>query len=147
MKKIQIYINIITFCLLASCVSNPYIGKYDLNESYAQAKPKIDQYYRSQVRSFGLFQDKKTFEINETNPGSNTRYSLTKWAPDIGTKLLHTSELKKTSNSTSSFTVNAKPEGEGTGSPQSRVEGFDKWIMPNLNVKNRDIRELVKEQE
>ena len=140
MKVLNLALGLFTL-VLCSCIEYPYKGAYQFAEPYPVAKSKIDQYYGQQKKSFNLFQDQITPNIHETTPGSKTIYSLTRWAPDIGSQLLHEASLTKTGASTSKFEVGASGSLYWGASTAGRVKDIDEWVMANLKVKHREFGE------
>jgi len=137
-----IYITLVCFALaLCSCTQYPYKGSYLLAESYPSAKSKLDQYYGQQKKGFTLFQDQITPIIQETAPGNKTSYSLTRWAPDIGSQLLHEASLSRTGATTSRFEVGASGSLYWGASTADRVEDIDEWVVANLKVRRREFGE------
>jgi len=126
---------------LSSCTEYPYKGSYQLAECYPSAKSKIDQYYRQQKKSFNLIQDQITPNIQENAFRTRTSYSLTRWAPDIGSQLLHEASLSKTGSATSTFEVGASGSLYWGASTGGRVKDIDDWVVANLKVRRRDFGE------
>jgi hypothetical protein len=140
MKTLSIASGILAlaFC---SCTQYTYKASYKLGEPYPSAKAKIDRYYDGQEKSFNLFQDQVRLSRREAVPGSRTDYSLTKWAPDIGSQLLHGSTLAKAGDAGSTFEVTAEPIYQWGSSTESRVKDIDEWVVANLKVRHREAGE------
>ncbi|MES2439081.1 MAG: hypothetical protein V4584_08435 [Verrucomicrobiota bacterium] len=133
--------------LLVSC-TDQYARRvtYQLGNGYSDARGKLDSYHQGKVRSFNPFQDKVTVSAFETVPGQQSRFSLTVWAPDIGTVPRYESVLTRQGDRCRFVVTEHGNPGivyDGpralTGDTLGPLKPLDKWVTGNLVVISREV--------
>ena len=132
---------LVAVLFLASCAPiQPHVITYRLNDTYPAARDKIAAYHRSQQRSFSLIQDQMVPNVEEVSPGQKCSFSLSRRAPDIGTRSLHHSVLSKAGQgAVYEVTEDERPETLTLPAllklnPPPHVQRLDTWVRSNLSV-------------
>ncbi len=132
--------------LFVGCVPlQPKTVTYQLRNNYQSAKSKIADYHQRQERKFTIFQDRMTPSISEGPSGDSCQFSLTRWAPDIGTHCYHRSTLQSTAdgcNYTISGESSMSMEFAHTalrGKTLGPLQEIDTWVQKSLEVAQRTV--------
>lgn len=133
--------------LFVSCADQyPRQVTYQLGNSYSDARGKLASYHQGEVHGFNLFQDKVSVSVVETIPNQESQFSLTFWAPDIGTVPSYGSVLKRNGGKCEYVVTERRNPGvvyDGpralTGDTLGPLKPIDKWVAGNLVVMSREV--------
>jgi hypothetical protein len=146
--RISKYLHVLAIPLLFVSCADQYARRvtYQLGNSYSDARGKLTSYHQGRVSNFSLFQDKVMVSAAETVPGQESQFSLTRWAPDIGTVPSYSSVLKREGNKCEYVVIeraNPKVAFDGpralTGDTLGPLKSIDKWVTGNLVVISREV--------
>jgi hypothetical protein len=121
---------------------------YKISNRYSDTQRKLATYHYNSTRSFNLFQDGRTVSVNEPIKGQKSDFSITVWAPDIGTVPIYNSVLTKNGNGCcyqitevlNRRTIFDSPRAL-TGNKLGGLTKTDQWVTKNLNVLFREVGE------
>jgi hypothetical protein len=142
------YLHVFAIPLLFVSCADQYARRvtYQLGNSYSDARGKLTSYHQSQISSFSLFKDKTSVSAAETVPGQESQFSLTFWAPDIGTVPSYSSVLKRAGSKCEYVVTEQANPGvvyDGpralTGDTLGPLKAIDKWVTGNLVVISREV--------
>lgn len=143
-------VNTFVVSLLAASCAPQYARKveYRLNNGYSDARSKISAYHNDQVSGFGMFRDRTTVTLHETIPGKQSAFSVTHWAPDIGTVPSHSSVLSHRGKGCTYTVVEEKNPRVVYDAPRAMfgsklgpLSDIDEWVTTNLQVGSREVGE------
>ena len=95
-----------------------------------------------------MLQDGRTVNVNETIKGQKSDFSMTVWAPDIGTVQIYNSVLTKNDSGCRyeiTEVLNRRIMFDSpralTGNKLGSLTKTDQWVTKNLSVSFRDVGE------
>ena len=148
MKASSILFLAIAFVLVSCAPQYARMVRDDLDEPYAEARQRLDEFYQSHDREFSLLKDELKTRSIETIPGKQTEYVTTRWAMDIGSHPEFEAIL--TSNGHDSLLIakelrDPRQIYDGTrlfsGNKLGNLSSLDRWVRSHMRFKSNYVGE------